>query len=89
MIIIIIIFLFPVGISCVQLERERVNMRVPFRAFSVCTLATLLIYSSSFVGFCAKSKSEGVIEDVNGKGLAKLLEEKDYVAVFWCKLLTR
>ncbi|CAG7689960.1 unnamed protein product [Allacma fusca] len=55
-------------------------MRAPYQ--SVVTLVTLILCCSS-LGACAKSKSEGVIEDVNGKGLAKLLEEKDYVAVFW------
>lgn len=28
---------------------------------------------------------EAVIEEVNAKQLDKLLAEKDYVAVFWCK----
>lgn len=32
-------------------------------------------------------KVEAVIEDVNAKQLERLLEEKDYVAVYWCKLL--
>lgn len=30
-------------------------------------------------------KVEAVIEDVNAKQLERLLEEKDYVAVYWCK----
>ena len=29
--------------------------------------------------------SEPVIEDVTAKQLEKVLNEKDYVAVFWCK----
>ena len=29
---------------------------------------------------------EAVIEEVNAKQLEKLLSDKDYVAVFWCKL---
>lgn len=32
-----------------------------------------------------EEKVEAVIEDVNAKQLERLLEEKDYVAVFWCK----
>ncbi len=31
------------------------------------------------------AKVEAVIEDVNAKQLERLLEEKDYVAVYWCK----
>lgn len=30
--------------------------------------------------------SEPIIEDVTAKQLEKVLNEKDYVAVFWCKL---
>lgn len=32
-----------------------------------------------------EEKVEAVIEDVNAKQLERLLEEKDYVAVYWCK----
>lgn len=32
-----------------------------------------------------EQKAEAVIEDVNAKQLERLLEEKDYVAVYWCK----
>ncbi len=32
------------------------------------------------------AKVEAVIEDVNAKQLERLLEEKDYVAVYWCKI---
>lgn len=34
------------------------------------------------------SAVEPVIEDVNAKQLEKVLNEKDYVAVFWCKYRT-
>ncbi|CAG0914128.1 unnamed protein product [Notodromas monacha] len=34
-------------------------------------------------GVAAARKSESVIEDVNGKQLEKIIEEKDYVAVYW------
>lgn len=34
-----------------------------------------------------EEKVEAVIEDVNAKQLERLLEEKDYVAVYWCKLV--
>lgn len=30
--------------------------------------------------------SESVIEEVNAKQLERILQDKDYVAVFWCKL---
>lgn len=33
----------------------------------------------------AQVEPEAVIEEVNAKQLEKLLSEKDYVAVFWCK----
>ena len=33
----------------------------------------------------ASIEPEAVIEEVNAKQLEKLLAEKDYVAVFWCK----
>ena len=32
--------------------------------------------------------SEPIIEDVTSKQLEKVLNEKDYVAVFWCKYLS-
>ena len=32
-----------------------------------------------------EEKVEAVIEDVNAKQLERLLDEKDYVAVYWCK----
>lgn len=32
-----------------------------------------------------EQKVEAVIEDVNAKQFERLLEEKDYVAVYWCK----
>lgn len=63
----------------------------------VCTLLALI----SFPGYvdCATKKGsqataapppapiepEAVIEEVNAKQLEKLLTDKDYVAVFWCK----
>lgn len=31
--------------------------------------------------------SESVIEEVNSKQLERILQDKDYVAVFWCKLI--
>lgn len=34
-----------------------------------------------------QEKVEAVIEDVNAKQLERLLDEKDYVAVYWCKNL--
>jgi hypothetical protein len=34
-----------------------------------------------------KSAAESVIEDVNGKQLEKIIQEKDYVAVFWCEYI--
>ena len=37
--------------------------------------------------FGRKREAEAVIEDVNAKQLAKLINEKDYVAVYWCKYL--
>lgn len=33
----------------------------------------------------AAVEPEAVIEEVNAKQLDKLLNDKDYVAVFWCK----
>lgn len=33
----------------------------------------------------APLEPEAVIEEVNAKQLEKLLADKDYVAVFWCK----
>lgn len=33
----------------------------------------------------AQVEPEAVIEEVNAKQLEKLLSDKDYVAVFWCK----
>lgn len=33
----------------------------------------------------APAEPEAIIEEVNAKQLEKLLEGKDYVAVFWCK----
>lgn len=33
----------------------------------------------------AKDHAEPVIEDVTAKQLERVLNEKDYVAVFWCK----
>lgn len=33
----------------------------------------------------APPEPEAVIEEVNAKQLEKLLADKDYVAVFWCK----
>lgn len=33
----------------------------------------------------APIEPEAVIEEVNAKQLEKLLADKDYVAVFWCK----
>lgn len=33
----------------------------------------------------APVEPEAVIEEVNAKQLEKLLDGKDYVAVFWCK----
>lgn len=35
----------------------------------------------------APVEPEAVIEEVNAKQLEKLLTDKDYVAVFWCKYL--
>lgn len=35
-----------------------------------------------------EEKVEAVIEDVNAKQLERLLDEKDYVAVYWCKCLS-
>lgn len=59
----------------------------------VCTLLAL-----SFPGYvngankkgsqpaaAAPLEPEAVIEEVNAKQLEKLLADKDYVAVFWCK----
>ena len=34
-----------------------------------------------------KTGHEARIEDVNAKQLEKLIADKDYVAVFWCKFL--
>lgn len=60
-----------------------------------------LILAISFFNFlipygdCAKKSSspgpveppvaESVIEEVNAKQLERILADKDYVAVFWCK----
>lgn len=53
----------------------------------VVVLGTLL--SSQGQGVLAvKGKAtagQGVIEEVNGRQLTKLLQDKDYVAVFWCE----
>lgn len=42
------------------------------------------------VSVCAAKKApaptDPVIEEVSAKQLERLLQEKDYVAVFWCKL---
>lgn len=45
-----------------------------------------LLAATGAVSAAKKGKeSESVIEDVNAKQFERLLEEKDYVAVFWCK----
>ena len=36
-------------------------------------------------GDASDEKAEAVIEDVNAKQLERLLNDEDYVAVFWCK----
>lgn len=36
-------------------------------------------------GPAAKVKEESVIEEVTAKQLERVLNEKDFVAVFWCK----
>jgi hypothetical protein len=50
---------------------------------SVGLLLTLVLSGQPVSG---ASKSEGVIEDVNVRQLNKLIQEKDYTAIFWCKL---
>ncbi|CAD7013802.1 unnamed protein product [Ceratitis capitata] len=67
-------------------------------ALCVCTLLALISFPG-YVD-CANKKGsqaaavapppapiepEAVIEEVNAKQLEKLLTDKDYVAVFWCK----
>lgn len=41
--------------------------------------------SNSAQAAAAPPEPEAVIEEVNAKQLEKLLAERDYVAVFWCK----
>lgn len=63
--------------------------------FAVQTLVFLLVISSGIYVFAKKDtksadsvstkQAESVIEDVTSKQLEKVLNEKDYVAVFWCK----
>lgn len=36
-------------------------------------------------GSAAKVKDESIIEEVTAKQLERVLNEKDFVAVFWCK----
>jgi hypothetical protein len=39
-------------------------------------------------GTAGKVKDESVIEEVTAKQLERVLNEKDFVAVFWCKCST-
>lgn len=60
---------------------------------SMCLVALVHRVSSAAEKKAGKSgpaagedeKVEAVIEDVNAKQLERLLDEKDYVAVYWCK----
>ena len=71
-----------------------------FSRIKVITLLVCSLFALSFPGFsvdCAKNGPKGggggsgapipeaVIEEVNAKQLEKILADKDYVAVFWCK----
>lgn len=57
---------------------------IPVVVCLVLLLNPLVLFDSS--GVSAASKKDDVIEDVkDGKELQKLIEEKDYVAVLWCK----
>lgn len=67
------------------------------KTLTVYTLIAILLFN--FVN-CANNNNNGnakksaavepeaVIEEVNAKQLEKLLSDKDYVAVFWCKWIT-
>lgn len=73
--------------------------RLKFLTFLVSTFFVLSSYPDTVE--CANKKGsqnnaasappppplepEAVIEEVNAKQLEKLLNDKDYVAVFWCK----
>ena len=55
-----------------------------------CVLRLLVLAAVLWSGLvdsvAAKSKEEAaIIEDVNAKILERLIQEEDYVAVFWCK----
>jgi hypothetical protein len=55
-----------------------------------CVLRLLVLAAVLWSGLvhsvAAKSKEEAaIIEDVNAKILERLVQEEDYVAVFWCK----
>lgn len=53
---------------------------------AVCFLVCVSLFTSSCQA-AKKSAAESVIEDVNGKQLEKIIQEKDYVAVFWCEYI--
>lgn len=66
------------------------------RAPSALLLCCLLVVSSLLVSHvdCAKKAAtpapatpDATIEEVSAKQLERLLEDKDYVAVYWCKCL--
>lgn len=40
---------------------------------------------SSTASYRSKDQAEPIIEDVTAKQLERVLNEKDYVAVFWCE----
>lgn len=69
-------------------KKERKKMKVKWW-LAICLL--LVAGASADKKSAAKkaaeedSKAEAVIEDVNAKQLERLVEEKDYVAVYWCK----
>jgi hypothetical protein len=49
-------------------------------------VAAAVLWSGLVDSVAAKSKEESaIIEDVNAKILERLIQEEDYVAVFWCK----
>ena len=49
------------------------------RVVSLCVLASL------FIMFGRVEVKEPTIEEVNAKQFAQVIEENDYVAVYWCK----
>lgn len=53
-----------------------------FVAAIACILFAL---ASSSVSAKKASSAEAVIEEVNQKQLERILADKDYVAVYWCK----